>query len=108
MTVSDEPGAREAITTFTTLERFEAGPRDEGYSLLECHLYTGRTHQIRVHMRHISHQVVGDQLYGRGDIRQNLGLSRQFLPLGTFASTTRSLARRSSSPTGSRRTSRVY
>jgi len=79
MTVSDEPGAREAITTFTTLERFEAGPRDEGYSLLECHLYTGRTHQIRVHMRHISHQVVGDQLYGRGDIRQNLGLSRQFL-----------------------------
>lgn len=79
MTVSEEPGAREAITTFTTLERFEAGPRDEGYSLLECHLYTGRTHQIRVHMRHISHQVVGDQLYGRGDVRQNLGLSRQFL-----------------------------
>ena len=79
MAVSDDPGAREAITTFTTLERFEAGRRDEGYSLLECHLYTGRTHQIRVHMRHISHQVVGDQLYGRGDDRQNLGLDRQFL-----------------------------
>jgi len=47
--------------------------------LLECHLYTGRTHQIRVHMRHIGHQVVGDALYGRGDERRNLGLSRQFL-----------------------------
>lgn len=79
MAVTDDPGAREAITTFTTLERFEAGPRDEGYSLLECHLYTGRTHQIRVHMRHIAHPVVGDQLYGRGTPAQNLGLGRQFL-----------------------------
>ena len=79
MTVSDAPGAREAITTFRTLERFEAGRRDEGYSLLECHLYTGRTHQIRVHMRHIGHQLVGDPLYGRGDDRLNLGLARQFL-----------------------------
>ena len=79
MMVTDDPGAREAITTFTTLERFEAGRRDEGYTLLECHLYTGRTHQIRVHMRHIGHCVVGDPLYGRGDLRQNLGLSRQFL-----------------------------
>lgn len=79
MAVTDAPGAREAITTFRTLDRYEAGPRDDGYSLLECHLYTGRTHQIRVHMRHINHQVVGDQLYGRGDLRQNLGLERQFL-----------------------------
>ncbi len=79
MAVTDDPAAREAITTFDTLERFEAGPRDEGYTLLECHLFTGRTHQIRVHMRHIGHPVVGDQLYGRGDLRQNLGLSRQFL-----------------------------
>ena len=79
MAVSDEPGAREAITTFRVLERFEAGRRDEGYTLLECHLYTGRTHQIRVHMRHINHQVIGDPLYGRGDLAQNLGLTRQFL-----------------------------
>lgn len=79
MAVSDAPGAREAITTFRVLERFEAGRRDEGYALLECHLYTGRTHQIRVHMRHIGHPLVGDPLYGRGDGRQNLGLSRQFL-----------------------------
>ena len=79
MTVTDAPGAREAITTFRTLERFEAGRRGEGYSLLECHLYTGRTHQIRVHMRHVGHPVVGDQLYGRKDERLNLGLKRQFL-----------------------------
>ena len=79
MAVSDAPGAREAITTYRTLERFEAGTRDEGYSLLECHLYTGRTHQIRVHMRHTGHPLVGDQLYGRGDDRVNLGLRRQFL-----------------------------
>lgn len=79
MAVSDAPGAREAITTFRVLEHYEAGRRDDGYTLLECHLYTGRTHQIRVHMRHIGHQVVGDPLYGRGDLRQNLGLQRQFL-----------------------------
>ena len=79
MAVTDDPAAREAITTFRVLERFEAGRRDDGYTLLECHLYTGRTHQIRVHMRHIGHQVVGDALYGRGDQRQNLGLGRQFL-----------------------------
>lgn len=79
MAVSDDPGAREAITTFKTLERFEAGRRDEGYSLLECHLYTGRTHQIRVHMRHIGHPVVGDPLYGKGSLLQNKGLTRQFL-----------------------------
>ncbi|MBR3316000.1 MAG: RluA family pseudouridine synthase [Atopobiaceae bacterium] len=84
MMVSDEPGVREAITTFRTLERFEAGPRDDGFSLLECHLFTGRTHQIRVHMRHIAHPVVGDQVYGLRTKRgreepRNLGLERQFL-----------------------------
>lgn len=79
MAVTDDPGAREAITTFKTLERLEAGRRDEGYSLLECHLYTGRTHQIRVHMRHIGHPVVGDPLYGKGSLLQNKGLARQFL-----------------------------
>lgn len=82
MMVSHDPTAREAITTFKTLERFEAGPRDEGYTLLECHLFTGRTHQIRVHMRHIGHPVVGDPLYGVGTKRsqaRNRGLERQFL-----------------------------
>lgn len=76
---TDDPAARGAITTFATLERFEAGPKDDGYTLVECHLYTGRTHQIRVHMAHIHHPVVGDPLYGLGDLKKNLGLTRQFL-----------------------------
>lgn len=79
MMVTDDPLARQAITTFRTLARFEPGRKDDGYTLLECHLYTGRTHQIRVHMRHIGHQCVGDPLYGRGTREQNLGLTRQFL-----------------------------
>ncbi len=79
MVASDGERAREAITTFTTLERFDAGAKDDGYSLLECHLYTGRTHQIRVHMAHVNHPVVGDPVYGQGDARKNLGLARQFL-----------------------------
>ena len=79
MAVSDAPGARDAITTFKTLARFGASPSDDGYSLLECHLYTGRTHQIRVHMRHTGHPCVGDPLYGRGSEKMNQGLDRQFL-----------------------------
>ena len=79
MAVSDDPFARQAITTFKVLERFEADRGDEGYTLVECHLYTGRTHQIRVHMRHINHALVGDPLYGKGTERANLGLTRQVL-----------------------------
>ena len=79
MAVSDDPFARQAITTFRVLERFDASRGDDGYTLLECHLYTGRTHQIRVHMRHINHPCVGDSLYGRGNERADRGLTRQFL-----------------------------
>ena len=79
MAVSDDPFARQAITTFQVLERFEARRGDEGYTLVECHLYTGRTHQIRVHMRHINHPLVGDPLYGKGSAHANLDLDRQFL-----------------------------
>ena len=79
MAVSDDPFARQAITTFRVLERFDASRGDDGYTLLECHLYTGRTHQIRVHMRHINHPCVGDPLYGRGNERADRGLTRQFL-----------------------------
>ena len=47
MAVSDDPFARQAITTFRVLERFEARRGDEGYTLVECHLYTGRA---RLHL----------------------------------------------------------
>ncbi len=79
MAVSEDPSARPSLTTFTVLQRFEAGRKDDGYTLLECKLYTGRTHQIRVHVSYIGHPVVGDPLYGRGTLQQNLDLDRQFL-----------------------------
>jgi len=50
--------SKEAITNFRVLERFG------DYTLVECKLLTGRTHQIRVHMAYIGHPVVGDPKYG--------------------------------------------
>lgn len=50
--------SKEAITHYRVIERFS------GYTLVECSLETGRTHQIRVHMRYIGHPLVGDPLYG--------------------------------------------
>lgn len=51
-------GGRHAVTHFSVLERF----RD--YTMLECKLETGRTHQIRVHMDFIGHPLAGDPVYG--------------------------------------------
>ncbi|MDR2197111.1 MAG: RluA family pseudouridine synthase [Coriobacteriales bacterium] len=80
MVVSDAFRARSSVTTFTTLERFAAGRFDEGYTLLECKLYTGRTHQIRVHLSYTGHPCVGDPLYGSCNRpKAQLGLDRQFL-----------------------------
>jgi len=79
MAVSDHPDAKQSVTTFRVLERFMAGRYDDGYTLVECKLYTGRTHQIRVHMHYIKHPVVGDPLYGRNHPKADLGLNGQFL-----------------------------
>lgn len=79
MGISDHPSAKQAVTTFTVLERFEAGRFDDGFTLIECKLYTGRTHQIRVHMEYIHHPIVGDQAYGTRRVKANHGLERQFL-----------------------------
>ena len=56
MAVRDD--GRDAVTHFRLRERFR------GHTLLECRLETGRTHQIRVHMHHLKHPIVGDPLYG--------------------------------------------
>ena len=61
---------KSAVTNFTVLERFD------GYTLVECKLETGRTHQIRVHMKYIGHPLVGDPLYGPKKVIGNTG---QFL-----------------------------
>ena len=49
---------RSAVTHWTVLERFP------GFTYVECRLETGRTHQIRVHMAHIGHPILGDTVYG--------------------------------------------
>ncbi len=82
MAIRDVDSARDAVTTFRVLERFEAGPRDNGYTLVDCKLFTGRTHQIRVHMEYVNHPLVGDPLYMASRPKSesaNLGLRRQFL-----------------------------
>lgn len=56
--VCRKPKGKTAVTHYKLLESFEK------ISLVECKLETGRTHQIRVHMSHIGHSLVGDQLYG--------------------------------------------
>lgn len=79
MEISEAPNARSSVTTFTVLERFEPASGDSGFTLIECKLYTGRTHQIRLHMEYIQHPCVGDPLYGNARSRADLGLTRQFL-----------------------------
>lgn len=78
MKVSDKDNARPSITTFEVKKRYEPGRNDDGYTLIDCKLFTGRTHQIRVHMEYIKHPCVGDPTYGWSK-RDNLGLERQFL-----------------------------
>jgi 23S rRNA pseudouridine1911/1915/1917 synthase len=56
--VINSPLARRAVTHYKILERLGQA------SLIECRLETGRTHQIRVHMAHIGHPVLGDNVYG--------------------------------------------
>ena len=53
-----DPEGREAITEWTVLAR------GNGVTLLDVHILTGRTHQIRVHTKHIGHPVCGDPIYG--------------------------------------------
>ena len=52
--------SREAVTHWSVLERYD------GFCLVRCQLETGRTHQIRVHMSHIGHPLMGDTTYGGG------------------------------------------
>lgn len=57
MTVTEE-NSRNAVTHFTVLERFKQ------YTFVQCRLETGRTHQIRVHMKYIGYPLAGDPKYG--------------------------------------------
>ncbi|WP_282004366.1 RluA family pseudouridine synthase [Propioniciclava sinopodophylli] len=67
-------GGRHSVTHYETLEAFRST------TLLEVHLETGRTHQIRVHMAALRHPCVGDPLYGADPVlAARLGLERQWL-----------------------------
>ena len=65
--------SRAARTHFRVQERFDR------HTLLLLELETGRTHQIRVHLKAIGHPIVGDPVYGSGSINHGLTLKRQFL-----------------------------
>jgi len=60
------PGARAAATRVRVLARLPAEAQRPRFALVECTLETGRTHQIRVHLSHRGHAVVGDATYGGG------------------------------------------
>jgi 23S rRNA pseudouridine1911/1915/1917 synthase len=66
-----DAGGKEAVTDYKKLENFGLIA-----SLVECRLQTGRTHQIRVHMAHIGHWLVGDPVYGRSSIEKFLRLNK--------------------------------
>lgn len=67
-------GGRDSVTHYATIEAMR------GASLLEIHLETGRTHQIRVHMAALRHPCVGDLTYGADPtLAARLGLTRQWL-----------------------------
>lgn len=66
-------GSKEARTHFRVLERFQR------HTLLLVELETGRTHQIRVHLKAIGHPIVGDPVYGSGSLIRGATLKRQFL-----------------------------
>ncbi|MDR0137287.1 RluA family pseudouridine synthase [Metabacillus idriensis] len=74
MTVTNEH-SKDAVTHFHVLERFE------GYTLIECQLETGRTHQIRVHMKYIGFPIVGDPKYG---LKKTMKINGQALHAGVL------------------------
>ena len=57
--MSIDPNGRRAVTHYKVIEELS-----NNFSLIECILETGRTHQIRVHMASINHPLLGDEVYG--------------------------------------------
>lgn len=78
MAVHREGRGKHAVTHYRVMERLR------GAAMVECRLETGRTHQVRVHMAHLGHPLIGDPVYGRErkgfkSILETLGFKRQAL-----------------------------
>lgn len=71
-----ERNSKPAVTHWEVVKRYR------GYTHIRCHLETGRTHQIRVHMAHIGHPILGDTVYGRK--KPELGQDSQCLHAGVL------------------------
>ncbi len=73
--ISDKktPDARTIVTAYTVLSE------KNGISLLEVHLLTGRTHQIRAHLASIGHPLLGDGKYGKNEQNKKVGMTKQAL-----------------------------
>ena len=71
-----ERNGRNAVTHWEVIARYK------GYTHVRCKLETGRTHQIRVHMAHIGHPILGDTVYGRK--KPELGQDSQVLHAGVL------------------------
>lgn len=83
MAVHREGRGKHAVTHYRTLERLA------GAAMVECRLETGRTHQVRVHMAHLGHPLIGDPVYGRErkgfkSVLETLGFKRQALHAKTL------------------------
>lgn len=83
--LSETRGGKRALSGFRVLESYVATTSQQRYefSLLEVDLFTGRTHQIRVHLAFIKHPVVGDRIYGPR--KQHIASPRQFLHAARLA-----------------------
>lgn len=75
MAVCNPPGGKPAITDYRVMGCDAA----TGTALVRCHLHTGRTHQIRVHMHHLGAPIFGDPIYGRPPARAGIPVVRLML-----------------------------
>lgn len=78
-----QEGGKRAVTHFEVLERFD------GYTLIALRLETGRTHQIRVHMQFINHEIVGDPVYNKRRDDKTFGQYLHAKTLGFIHPTTK-------------------
>ena len=71
--------SKKSLSYYKVLE--EINYKNETFSLVEVEIKTGVTHQIRVHMKHLGHSIVGDKMYGNSTINRQFEkqLNRQFL-----------------------------